>query len=601
MPFKILIVFLLLGSISWADSNETEKRDYSLFSFADEVKLPSHRIHIKFIGKHGLDKSDLQNALGVDVKNKFQFWKKYDPTIKDKLIPTLSDSLRSYLDSEGYYDATFRIETTKTDVTITIDEDEPVRIHDINISSDYDLSKLVNFEKGEVFAASKFIRIKGQIIEEMMKQGYCSYDLDSKAYVDLDKKEVELKYNLKKGGICTFGKISIGGSGSVDDKVIISRVRAREGKRFSTERIQESYDALYALDAFDGVAVRYDRKFYNVVPIDINVTDISKPWSVLGGVGFDTNVGARVQADILRKNFMGNAKKLRIRLQYSKIEQLAEVSLFTPALFGYDNYYIDLFGKIGYSNLEYTGFMEKKSYLTGYFAYTNERLELNLGFALENIDISLLDDYDEDKLTQAISTGSFLLAYPYFHFVYDGRDSKLNPKYGFYIAGDVEYGLPYSEDASAYIKYMLEGRAIYTFGEMTLAAVAKAGIVDELQNQLPESKLFFAGGAYSNRAYGYKRVGVIFTPTRYGIDGASTMANLSLEADYPVIGDIYGAVFTDNTMQTINSYDFTGAILTSAGIGVRYMTPIGPIKVDVAANIHEFKQYGIQFQIGQSF
>jgi translocation and assembly module TamA len=181
------------------------------------------------------------------------------------------------------------------------------------------------------------------------------------------------------------------------------------------------------------------------------------------------------------------------------------------------------------------------------------------------------------------------------------EDSKLNPKEGFYVAANAEYGLPYSEDASAYLKFSLEGRAIYTFGDMTLAAVAKAGVIEETQNRVPESKLFFGGGAYSNRAYGYKRVGVIFTPTRYGIEGAETMANFSLEADYPLIGDLYGAVFTDNTMLTINSYDFTGDFLTSAGMGVRYMTPIGPIKVDIAGNVQDLKQYGVQFQIGQSF
>ncbi len=45
------------------------------------------------------------------------------------------------------------------------------------------------------------------------------------------------------------------------------------------------------------------------------------------------------------------------------------------------------------------------------------------------------------------------------------------------------------------------------------------------------------------------------------------MANLSLEANYPVWGDIYGAVFTDNTMLTEESYDFSGEIITSAGVG----------------------------------
>ena len=601
MYHKILGIFLLSLTLLWSESNETKKTDYSLFSSEKEIELPSHKIQFVIVGEKHLDESDLQNAMGVDVKSKFEFWKEYNPVIPDKLIPTLQDSLRSYLDSEGYYDATYTIETTKTDVIVTIKEDEAVKIHDINITSDYDISELVTFEKDEIFTAKKFISIKGKIVEAMMKEGYCSYDLDSKAYVDLDKHEADLKYVLKKGGVCTFGKISVKGTETVRDEVIISRVRAREGQRFSTERIQESYDALYALDAFDVVAVKYDRKFYNVVPIDIAVSDVTKPWYFLGGVGYDTNVGARVQTEIVRKNFMGNAKKLRVRLQYSMIEQLAEVSIFTPALFGFSDYYFDLFSKVGYSNLEYTGFMEEKAYAQAFLTYTNEQLELNAGFALENINISLLNDYDEEKLTNAIEPGTFFLAYPFLRFVLDERDSKLNPKYGYYVSGAVEYGIPYDADASEYLKYYLEGRAIYTFSSLTLAAVAKAGIVDQRQNHIPESKLFFAGGAYSNRAYGYKRVGVIFSPTRYGIDGALTMANLSLEADHPIVGDIYGAVFTDNTMLTINSYDFTGPILSSAGVGVRYMTPIGPIKVDVAANVQDVSQYGIQFQIGQSF
>ena len=601
MYHKILGIFLLSLTLLWSESNETKKTDYSLYSSEKEIEFPSHKIQFVIVGEKHLDESDLQKAMGVNVKSKFEFWKEYNPTIKDKLIPTLSESMRNYLDSEGYYDATYTIKMTKTDVIVTIKEDEAVKIHDINITSDYDISELVTFQKGKIFAAKKFISIKGKIVEEMMKEGYCSYDLDSKAYVDLDKHEVDLKYVLKKGGVCTFGKISVKGTDTVRDEVVISRVRAREGQRFSTERIQESYDALYALDAFDTVAVKYDRKFYNVVPIDIAVSDVTKPWYFLGGVGYDTNVGARVQTEIIRKNFMGNAKKLRVRLQYSMIEQLAEVSLFTPALFGFSGYYLDLFSKAGYSNLEYTGFMEEKLYAQAFLAYTNEELELNAGFALENIDISPLDNYDKEKLTQAIKMGTFFLAYPFVRIVYDGRDSKLNPKYGFYLAAAAEYGIPYDEDASGYLKYGLEGRAIHTFSNLTLAAVAKAGIVDQTQNEIPESKLFFAGGAYSNRAYGYKRVGIIFTPTRYGIEGAQTMANLSLEADYPIVGDLYGAVFTDNTMLTINSYDFTGAILSSAGVGVRYMTPIGPIKVDVAANVQDASQYGIQFQIGQSF
>ena len=600
MLYRVIVLYLLATLLLWSDSNSTIQEDHSLFA-KEEIALPSHVIHISFDKKQYLDESDLLQALGADTKSIFEFWSDKKPTIKDKLIPSLEESLRSHLDSEGFYDAVFDIKTTKTDLYITIKENEPVRVADINISSNADISDRVTFKKGDIFTAKKFIAIKNSIIEQMMKEGYCSYSLDNKAYVDLDTYRVDLKYDLDKGGVCTFGKVSVKGLKSIDDEVVISRIRAREGKRFSTERIQESYDALYALDAFDAVAVKYDRKFYNVVPVDVVAAEITKPWSFMGGVGFDTNVGPYINMDLIRKNFMGDAKKLRVSLKYSRIEQLAEVSIFTPALFNFYSYYLDLSSKIGYSNLEYTGFMEKKEYIEAYLAYINEKWELNAGFAMSNIEISLLNDYDEAKLTQAITPGTFFLAYPFFRFVYDNRDSKLNPKFGYYFSGMVEYGLPYAEDASAYLKYQLEGRAIYTISNLTMAVVAKAGIVDEKQNHVPESKLFFGGGAYSNRAYGYKRVGVILSPTRYGIEGARTMANLSLEADYPLVGNIYGAIFTDNTMLTINSYDFTGEVISSAGVGVRYMTPIGPIKIDIAANVRDVTQYGIQFQIGQSF
>jgi len=96
-------------------------------------------------------------------------------------------------------------------------------------------------------------------------------------------------------------------------------------------------------------------------------------------------------------------------------------------------------------------------------------------------------------------------------------------------------------------------------------------------------------------------MGVITSSSEYTIFGAASMANLSLEANYPVWGDIYGAVFNDNTMLTEKSYDFNGDIISSAGLGARYMTPIGPFKMDIGWNINDTSEYAISFQIGQSF
>ena len=571
------------------------------FLFADEIVLPTHEIH--FTGQKHFDESTLQDALGVKTKSFFQFWKEDKPRIEDKLLPTLEPSLKSFYESEGFYDANFTIKETNTTIAVHISENTPVRIKDINISSDYNISSLVLLKKGDIFRAKAFISIKSKIIGQLLKDGYCSYDLDTKAYVDLDKHTVYFRYNLHKGGVCTFGKVTTTGLKTIDEDVVKSRVRAKEGEKFSTELVQDTSNSLYGLNAFDSVLINVDRKFYNVVPVDIKFTEMEKPYHLEAGAGYDTYIGARVHGEITKNNFLGNAQQLKLKAGWSQREQLLVLSYYKPLLLNIYDHSIDLGGKLGYSNLEFDGFQEEKAFFRTYLDHESKRSKLRVGIALENIVITSLENLEEgEELEQAVNEGTFNLFYPYVDFVYDARDSKLNPKYGYYLSAYGEFGLSKDEESDVYYKALLEGRIIHTFSNLTLAAVGKVGIVDEESaHGLPESKYFFGGGSFSNRAYGFRELGVIISPTEDTINGASTMANLSLEADYPVWGDVYGAVFTDNTMLTEESYDFSGEIISSAGLGVRYMTPIGPFKLDVGFNVNDPSQYGISFQIGQSF
>lgn len=569
--------------------------------FAEEIELPTHEIY--FTGQQYFDEEALQDAVGAKTPSFFQFWKDDTPRIVDTLLKTLGPSLNSFYESEGFYDAEFMIKETNTTVFVTVKENTPVKVRDINISSDYAISSLVTLQKNDIFRAETFISIKSEIIKKLLNDGYCSYDLDTKAYVDLEKHTVDLRYKLQKGGLCTFGKLITSGLETIDQDVIASRVKAKEGERFSTELIQTTSNNLYALNAFDSVLINVDRKFYNVVPVDITFTEMEKPYSMQAGAGYDTYVGFRVHGEITKHNFLGNAQKIKLEASWSEIEQFIALRYFKPALFHFFEYYIDFGGSLGYSNLEFAGFREEKAFSKAYLEYEEGRLKLRTGIALENIVITALDNLDAgETLSHAVNEGTFNLLYPYVDLIYDARDSKLNPKYGYYLAAYSEFGLSSGDDPSVYMKTVLEGRIIHTFENLTLAAVGKVGVLDiESDRGLPESKYFFGGGSYWNRAYGFREIGVIVSPTEDTISGASTMANLSLEADYPVWGDVYGAVFTDNTMLTEESYDFEGEIITSAGVGVRYMTPIGPFKLDVGFNVQDPSQYGISFQIGQSF
>ena len=571
------------------------------FLYAQEVVLPTHAIH--FVGQKHFDTAELEEALGVDNKSFFQFWKKDNPSIKDSLLPTLDESVKSFYRSEGFYDIEDRIEESNTTVTVYITENEPVRVKDIEIQSDYNISSFIKMKKNDIFRAKAFISSKNKIIKSLLNDGYCSYDLDTKAYVDLKKHTVDLVYHLSKGGVCRFGKLTLKGLKSIEDDVVISRVSALEGKRFSTSLVQETSNNLYALKAFDSILINIDRKFYNVIPVDIRFEEVSKPYHFEVGAGYDTYVGPRFHTEITKYNAYGNAKQLGLKLSWSKKEQLLILNYFKPALLSLYDYHFDFGAKAGYSNLELDGFREKKGFARTYLAYKDSILKLKVGMAIENIDIGAFETLsDEAVLTQAVNAGLFLLAYPYIDVVYDARDSKLNPKEGYYLAAYGEFGLSREEDSTVYMKTKFEARFIHTFSDLTLAVVGKIGVVDDESDKgLPESKYFFAGGAYSNRAYGYREIGVINSTINDTIYGASSMANVSFEADYPIWGDLYGAVFTDNTILTNQAYNFKGQIISSAGVGVRYMTPIGPFKLDVGFNVRKPSINGISFQIGQSF
>jgi len=567
----------------------------------EKIALEKHPIY--FHGEKYIDLSTLQDALGVEVASRFAFWKDKTPTFKEKLLPTLPESLESFYRAEGFYDMTYHIETNATEVNVFIEEHTPVRVADINVSSDYPLETLITFQKGHIFKTKEFIAIKSRIIETMLREGYCSYDLDTKAYVDLDTHKVNLRYRLKKGDVCHFGEVSVEGLKSIDKEVVASKIKAVKGERYSTDLIKQSYASLYGLDAFDSVQINYDRKFYNVVPVDVKVLEVQKKHHYRIGVGYDTFVGPRIQGEYTQKNFLGDAQKLKVKAAWSSKEYLLEGMFFKPDFFNWRGKVLDLKCKAGYSNLEYEGFVEQKASTNVALNYANNAFNITAGLALESIHISLLDDVDFSLLTRAISVGDFFLFYPYLHFIYDGRDDKLNPKYGFYLSAYMEYGLSYGEDASNYIKSTLEGRAIYTVANLTMSTVAKVGVIDSKVGELPESKLFFAGGSFSNRAYGFNEMGAIVSPEEYSIDGARTMMNLSFELNYPLFSmeSLYGAVFNDNTMLSKESYDFDTDIISSVGVGIRYITPMGPFKLDVGFNTHDTSQYGIQFQIGQSF
>ncbi len=592
----------------------------TLFFIVADAKNMDRPIPITFSGNRYISTSSLEEVVGAKKASIFSFFGNNKAIINELYIPKLDEIFRLYYQKEGFYEANISHTIDKYGIHFYIKENRYVKVHKIEIHSDIDINELIEIKKDSRFQADLFTNTKLAIKRYLLKLGYCNYDLDTKAYIDLKNYSANVVIKLKKGSICHFGQIHIEGSKDISNSVILSRLKFKKGDRFDIDKIKDSYTALYSLEAFDQLYIKEKKqsniekmreqysslskltsfdKLYrdfnstksDIVPVDIKFKEIKNNAHSRIGVGYATDLLFQTKYHWEYKNFYGNARKLMFDVLYSKKQKKIENNFLNPAFLVLWDYHLDFQNSAGYSEeVDIHDFDEKVAYDKIYLLHQGSKWFNSFGVGIENRDIS------NDK--------SFFLIYPFMKLVYDLRDSKVNPTKGLYFSHEMEYGLPYSSDSTIYLKYIDELRLIYTMWGVTISSVGRVGAITEYQNRLPQSKKFFAGGAFSNRAYGYDKIGIVTSKeSTLSNEGGYSMANLSIEANFPIYQNIHLGIFSDNTM--IGSQQgilkFTNDIIYSAGFGIRYMTPIGPFKVDFGFNTHKYSDNAIHFQIGQSF
>lgn len=559
-------------------------------------RLDSVLTPITFEGNQIISREELEEMIGAKRPPALLFWKENKAKIDIKLQRKLDETLELFYKNEGFYESNISSRLSPSGIIVSIQENRPIIISKILLKSDLDIANEVTLVEGNRFRAKAFTEMKQAIKQKLLTQGYCSAKLNTKAYLTLEDYSATIKIDLQKRKLCHFGKVIIEtNSSTMDNDIIRSRLHFEEGDVFDISKIQESYESLYALESFDQLSLDYSRKFYNQKPVNIKYKEVHKNLHTRMGLGYATDLKFQAKLYAEYKNFNGNAKKVLFNGLYSSIQTAVETRLFVPYVYDVGDYHIDLQNVLGYAEeKDIHSFDERIIYDKLYFSHSSSQWYNSLGLGFEEIDTLHLNSANKRNL----------LIYPFIRLVYDGRDSKLNPKNGIYFLHEMEYGLTYSKNNTSYLKYQEELRLIYTpISDITLSAVGRIGSIKVYANSLPESKKFFAGGAFSNRAYGYEQIGITKSVKEDTTLGGFTLANLSVETNFPLYKNLRGALFSDNTMISDNQgiWEFSNRVITSAGIGLRYLTPIGPFKIDFGTNIHNFDEKAIHFQVGQSF
>lgn len=523
----------------------------------------------------------LEGLCGIEEKAFYAFWK--DEAKRDKEdVNACSGFVLDYAKSLGFYNAKVTLEFNENEASIELVKNEPIRIRSISIDKEY--AQIIGIEESMPFSSKAFTNSKVALKSYLGKEGYAKVTLDAKAYVDLDEYVVDVVYKVSKNELCTFGKITVSNNAKVDEALILSLLAFRENEQYDLGKIEQSYEELYGLGIYRMVAIEPDvQEKSTSVPVNIFL-ELGEYRQIGYSLGYNTDKGFNAKASYQNENFMGNLKRLSLDARVGEDGYMLGSTLFLPYL----PLYFDFTKELSFTNEfkleqnEYRSYRERTLSEKAFLSKEFFDLKHNVGFLSELSHIvSDIKDYE---------SGNYLFNSLFYKLEKDKRDNAKSPKNGYFTSFYLERSLKQSGSDEEYTKAFAELSYIKTYEPLSFALRTKMGIAD---SELPIFKHFFAGGSNSNRGYSYQKLGR--KDSKDNPYGGLSVIDSSIEAEYRAFEDIGVVGFYDITWLGEKPKEFSGKPLDSIGVGLRYYTPIGPLRLDIGFPL---KEGGFAFHLG---
>lgn len=550
--------------------------------------LFSAPLPLRFVGNQQISSDDLYSALGLRKPYAVEVWED-EPSIEPVAAAQSVSAISSYYRAKGFYHNKVTLSSDDSAITITIEENNPIKIASIKINSPLDVDSAVSLNLDDRFDQELFSASKAEIKKRYGQEGYCNAQFDSKAWVDIETDLAYLVFNAVPHDKCTFGPIHVESTPNIDGKLTASMLRFQEGDPYSVEAIRQSYNSLYAQEAITRVLINDNERNSSVVPITLTVEEDERPIHFTAGLGYSSDLGITALAGIKHRNFFGDLKTLSLDARYSQIKQEASGGISVPledrGILG---------AEIGYKNELFKGYTTKSTFEKMTAKYQGIPASVMGGVLLDQV-----KTYDSQDVV-TFPNSALSLVSPIGEFNYDTRDKPLDSTRGYWVNAYAMGSLLTSGLSDAtYFKTLLSGAYIRSFDKQVLGSRVKWGTLRVYDGEVPSSYRFYAGGMNSNRAYTYRDLG----PKNANGDptGFNTLLEGTVEYRFPLYEAFRGVVFTDLTFISDNYVpDYTHPYW-GVGTGLRYVTPIGPIAIDVGVDPNDTTQFALHFRIGELF
>lgn len=404
------------------------------------------------------------------------------------------------------------------------------------------------------------------------------------------------------GPVAGYGDTTVEGTKDVDEDFTRYMTGLERGRIYSPEEVEDARERLLNLGVFGSVAVTPGDALdaNGQIPIDVAVSERKQRYFGLGAT-FSNTEGLGVEGYWGHRNLFGRAEKLRIEGSISRIGDTSD--------YGKLNYNAAImFEKPGVIGPPSKFFANVKTVFEHPDAYDRFSTKVEAGVAYDltkrqSVSASVSIEYSD--IDDAFGSARHLIVSIPLQYVYDRRDSKLDPKNGWRALAFVEPSYD-TLTGAAWVKMRGEASAYYALdadGKYVAAARLAAGsIVGADLASVPADRRFYAGGGGSVRGYAYQGIGpkdIYGKPT-----GGLSFAETSVEMRIAVTDTIGIVPFVDAGTVSDKEFPDFNDIKIGAGVGVRYVTPFGPLRLDAAIPLNPDDgdpDFGIYAGIGQSF
>ena len=551
------------------------------------------------------------------------------------------------------FDVDLSDDQTSVDIVVRISEGEPVRVEQLLLQGFEPmpedrrraLEARLPLKAGQPLDRALVQASREAALDALKENGYPYASVRISEKPGSSERNSVIVLDANPGALAYHGPIEITGNSSVGDAVVRRQLTFRPGQVYRHSRLLESQRRLYALEVFEFAnvqGVREEGEQPTEIPMRVTLTE-GKHRKMNFGVGYGTEEKARVQADWRHVNFFGGARTAGVLGRYSALDRGIRLSFTQPYLFS-PRYSLGLSGQYWHNDeplymLDNVGGRATVTRQFGRAGATGfrSRPATTLSFTYANeweqweIDPRLLEDLTQRDDLIAIGldptgggVGSGQRSAISFDAARNTTGNIMDARRGYLASIHLEQAGRWLRGNYNYYEVTGEGRVYRTIADRAVLAVrARAGSIDPINGQLtgedmsatqvgvPFHKRYFLGGASNLRGWGRFDVAPL-AGSGLPIGGHSFM-NFSTEVRVPIWGDLGAVVFLDGGNVWTKPWDFNFSDLRyDVGPGLRYNTPIGPIRADIGYQLNpipnllvngrpEARRFRFHFSIGQAF